>query len=180
VRENGGQYTHAAVWAAMAFAALGDARRAWELLALINPANHTRTPSGAATYKTEPYAVAADIYSLAPHTGRGGWTWYTGSAGWLYRLVVESLLGMNLEPGKLRFAPCLPQEWKTFSMSYRYRDTTYAIIVLQVAADRAATADGITVTLDGIRQIDNSIALTNDGRAHAVELTINYISKRVD
>ncbi len=97
VRENGGQYTHAAIWAAMAFAALGDRQRAWELFAMINPVNHARSPEAMATYKVEPYVVAADVYAVAPHTGRGGWTWYTGSAGWLYRLIVESLLGLRLE-----------------------------------------------------------------------------------
>ena len=99
VRENGGQYTHAAVWAAMAFAALGDARRAWELLRLINPLNHVADAAKpSARYKVEPYVVAADVYAVAPHTGRGGWTWYTGSAGWMYRLIVESLLGLRRRP----------------------------------------------------------------------------------
>jgi cellobiose phosphorylase len=110
VRENGGQYTHGAIWAAMAFAALGDNARAWELTQMINPLNHARTPEGVAIYKVEPYVVAADVYALAPHTGRGGWTWYTGSAGWMYRLVVESLLGLKLEGASLRFAPCMPLE----------------------------------------------------------------------
>ena len=103
VRENGGQYTHGAIWTAMAFAALGDGARAWELTAMINPVNHARTPERSATYKVEPYVVAADVYALAPHTGRGGWTWYTGSAGWMYRLVVESLLGLKLEVGSTSF-----------------------------------------------------------------------------
>ncbi len=135
VRENGGQYTHAAIWAAMAFAALGDSRRAWELLAMINPVNHARSPEGIATYKVEPYVVAADVYALSPHTGRGGWTWYTGSAGWMYRLIVESLLGLRLEVDKLRFAPCLPADWKTFKVHYRYRETVYHIAVLQTPAE---------------------------------------------
>ena len=95
MRENGGQYTHGAIWAAMAFAALGDSRRAWELLGMINPVNHSKSPEGIAIYKVEPYVVAADVYALPPHTGRGGWTWYTGSAGWMYRLIVESLLGLS-------------------------------------------------------------------------------------
>src|SRR5205823_6277966 len=103
VRENGGQYTHSAIWTAMAFAALGDSARAWELTAMINPINHARTPMDTATYKVEPYVIAADVYALAPHVGRGGWTWYTGSAGWMYRLVVESLLGLTLEIDRLRF-----------------------------------------------------------------------------
>ncbi|MBP2672184.1 MAG: glycosyltransferase, partial [candidate division NC10 bacterium] len=111
VRENGGQYTHGAIWAAMAFAAMGDNRRAWELMAMLNPVRHANSPEGMATYKVEPYVVAADIYALAPHTGRGGWTWYTGSAGWMYRLIVESLLGLTLDAGRLRFAPCLPADW---------------------------------------------------------------------
>ena len=129
VRENGGQYTHAAVWAAMAFAALGDAERAWELF------DHDRSgqscagsPDSIAIYKTEPYVIAADVYALAPHTGRGGWTWYTGSAGWMYRLLVESLLGLRLEGDKLRIAPCLPVAWTTFKMQ------------LPVSRDRSITS----------------------------------------
>src|SRR5438270_3351512 len=101
VRENGGQYTHAAIWTAMAFAALGDSRRAWELLALINPVNHAATPEAIAVYKVEPYVIAADVYALSPHTGRGGWTWYTGSAGWMYRLIIESLLGLDRKSTRL-------------------------------------------------------------------------------
>src|ERR1041384_5720620 len=114
VRENGGQYTHAAVWAAMAFAQLGDARRAWEIFAMINPVNHTRSAAALATYKVEPYVMAADVYAAAPHTGRGGWTWYTGSAGWMYRLALESLLGLSREGARLRVAPCLPAGWPGF------------------------------------------------------------------
>ena len=131
VRENGGQYTHGAIWAAMAFAAFGDSRRAWELLGMIDPVNHARSPEATATYKVEPYVVSADVYALPPHTGRGGWTWYTGSAGWMYRLIVESLLGLRLEVDKLRIAPCLPADWETFSMHYRYRETAYHIAVVQ-------------------------------------------------
>ena len=134
VRENGGQYTHAAMWASAAFAALGDSRRAWELFDMINPVNHSRSPEGTTTYKVEPYVVAADVYALPPHTGRGGWTWYTGSAGWMYRLIVESLLGLRLEVDKLRFAPCLPPEWKVFKLHYRYRETVYHIAVTQTVA----------------------------------------------
>jgi hypothetical protein len=97
VRENGGQYTHAAIWSAMAFAAMGENERAWELFTLLNPVRHGGTSEQIATYKVEPYVVAADVYAVAPHTGRGGWTWYTGSASWMYRLLVETLLGVNLE-----------------------------------------------------------------------------------
>ena len=168
VRENGGQYTHAAIWAAMAFAALDDSRRAWELLAMINPVNHARSPEGMATYKVEPYVVAADVYALSPHEGRGGWTWYTGSAGWMYRLIVESLLGLRLEVDKLRFAPCLPAEWKTFKVYYRYRETVYEIAVLQKLAEVGEPS----VTVDGIGQHDNAIPLVDDRRNHSVEVVI--------
>ena len=134
VRENGGQYTHGAIWAAMAFAALGDRERAWELMTMINPVNHAATPEGVATYKAEPYVIAADVYAVAPHTGRGGWSWYTGSAGWMYRLIVESLLGVTLEGQRLRFAPCLPADWIAFTMHYRHGETTYDIAIRQAPA----------------------------------------------
>jgi cellobiose phosphorylase len=108
VRENGGQYTHAAVWLVMAFAMLGENQKAWELFGLINPINHGSSAREIAVYKTEPYVAAADVYTADRHVGRGGWTWYTGSAGWMYRLLIESFLGIRLEAGKLRFEPCLP------------------------------------------------------------------------
>ena len=168
VRENGGQYTHAAIWAAMAFAALGDSRRAWELLAMINPVNHAASPSAVATYGVEPYVVAADVYALAPHIGRGGWTWYTGSAGWMYRLIVESLLGLRLEVDKLRFAPCLPEDWTEFKIHYRYRETMYHIAVLQTAAEEA----GMTVTVDGVQRDDHAIPLVDDRQEHSAEVRI--------
>ena len=108
MRENGGQYTHGAIWTAMAFALMGENERAWELFALLNPVHHGGTPEQIATYKVEPYVVAADVYAVAPHTGRGGWTWYTGSAGWMYRLLVETLLGVKLEGDQLRLTPRFP------------------------------------------------------------------------
>jgi cyclic beta-1,2-glucan synthetase len=166
VRENGGQYTHGAIWAAMAFAALGDRRRAWELFAMINPVNHARTQDGVATYRVEPYVVAADVYACPPHTGRGGWTWYTGSAAWLYRLIVESLLGLKLEKDRLRFEPCLPADWKGFRVHYRYRETVYHINVLQTPAGDGGTS----VTVDGVERQDGRIPLVDDQREHAVEV----------
>jgi cyclic beta-1,2-glucan synthetase len=168
VRENGGQYTHAAIWAAMAFARLGDNRRAWELFAMINPVNHARSTEESATYKVEPYVVAADVYAVSPHTGRGGWTWYTGSAAWMYRLITESLLGLRLEGDKLRIAPCLPSDWKGFKMHYRYRETVYHINVLQMNADQGE----MSVTVDGVQRPDKAIALIDDHREHAVEVRI--------
>jgi cyclic beta-1,2-glucan glucanotransferase len=168
VRENGGQYTHGAIWAAMAFAALGDSRRAWELLAMINPVNHARSPEAMTTYKVEPYVVSADVYALSPHTGRGGWTWYTGSAGWMYRLIVESLLGLRLEVDKLHVAPCLPADWKAFKVHYRYRETVYHIDVLQTAEDKARGS----VTVDGVERHDRAIPLVDDRQEHSVEVRI--------
>jgi len=165
VRENGGQYTHAAIWAVMAFAALGDRGRAWELLGMINPVNHAASPAGVATYKGEPYVVAADVYAVPPHTGRGGWTWYTGSAGWMHTLILESLLGLRREGETLRFAPCLPAGWESFTMHYRYRETVYHIAVLQ-AGDARATG----VTVDGVVQAGRSIPLVDDHQEHSVEV----------
>jgi len=169
VRENGGQYTHGAIWTVMAFAALGDSRRAWELFDMINPVNHASSEAAIATYKVEPYVVAADVYAVAPHTGRGGWTWYTGSAGWLYRLIVESLLGLRLEVDKLRFAPCLPADWETFKLHYRYRETVYHIIVVQTHAADTKTS----VTVDGVEQPDEAVPLVDDRLEHAVEVRIH-------
>ena len=168
VRENGGQYTHAAIWAAMAFARLGDNRRAWELFTMINPVNHARSPEEIATYKVEPYVVAADVYAVPPHTGRGGWTWYTGSAAWMYRLIVESLLGLRLEVDKLRFTPCLPADWEGFKMHYRYRETVYHIAVLQTPAGNGE----MRVTVDGVEQHDKTIPLVDDHQEHSVEVRI--------
>jgi cellobiose phosphorylase len=165
-RENGGQYTQAAIWAAMAFAALGDNRRAWELFDMINPVNHARSPEAIDTYKVEPYVVAADVYALSPHIGRGGWTWYTGSAGWMYRLILESLLGLRLEVDKLHVAPCMPADWQYFKVHYRYRETVYHITVTQ--ACNATAAAGVTV--DGIQQNDTAIPLVDDRQEHTVEV----------
>ena len=154
MRENGGQYTHAAIWAAMAFAALGDSRRAWELFDHDQPGEPRGSPEAIATYKVEPYVVAADVYALSPHTGRGGWTWYTGSAGWMYRLIVESLLGLRLEVDKLRFAPCLPADWRrVHRVHYRYRETVYHIAVLQPSAGTGEMG----VTVDGVEQEDKTM-----------------------
>ncbi|MHB1012436.1 MAG: GH36-type glycosyl hydrolase domain-containing protein, partial [Desulfobacteria bacterium] len=168
VRENGGQYTHGAIWAAMAFAALGDGRRAWELLGMINPVTHSKSPEGIAVYKVEPYVVAADVYAFPPHTGRGGWTWYTGSAGWMYRLIVESLLGLTLEVDKLHFSPCLPLEWKGFKVYYRYRETDYEIDVRR----QHEGEDRTIVTVDGMELQDEAIPLVDDRRNHSVEIVL--------
>ncbi len=168
VRENGGQYTHAAVWAAMAFARMGDARRAWELFELINPVNHGRTAGETAVYKVEPYVVAADVYGVPPHMGRGGWTWYTGSAAWMYRLMVESLLGLRLEVDRLRFTPRLPEHWQGYTMHYRHRETVYHIQVLRAPAE----GGGLRVSLDGALQADGGIPLADDRQEHWAEVLV--------
>ena len=167
VRENGGQYTHAAIWAAMAFATLGDNRRAWELANMINPAARASSPQGMAAYKAEPYVMAADVYAVAPHTGRGGWTWYTGSAGWMYRLILESLLGVRLEVDKLHIEPCLPEDWPTFTLHYRYRATVYRIAVARTGGDGE-----MRVLVDGIAQQRPVISLLDDRQAHVVEIKL--------
>lgn len=168
VRENGGQYTHAAIWTVMAFAKLGDHRRAWELMAMINPIQHGSTPSSIATYKVEPYVVAADVYAVEPHTGRGGWTWYTGSASWMYRLMTESLLGLHLEVDQLRFTPCLPAHWKSYKVHYRFRETFYHITITQPNPGNRVNR----VTIDGVDQPDLRIQLHDDHGDHHVEVEL--------
>jgi cyclic beta-1,2-glucan synthetase len=169
VRENGGQYTHGAIWTAMAFATIGDGERAWELFSLLNPVHHGGTPEKIATYKVEPYVVAADVYAVAPHTGRGGWTWYTGSAGWMYRLLVDSLLGLNLEDEHLRLAPHLPKAWDSFKVHYRYRQTVYHITISRIVGTSAATA---LLTLDGNEISGTSLPLRDDHHEHYAELKV--------
>ena len=173
VRENGGQYTHGAIWAAMAFAALGDSRRAWELTTMINPVNHASSAQAMATYKVEPYVIAADVYALSPHTSRGGWSWYTGSAGWMYRLIVESLLGLRLDVNKLHFEPCLPADWQGFTMHYRYRNTVYHIAILQTRAGDAEQTGKMSVTVDGVARTDQAVPLVDDRQEHSVEVRIH-------
>ena len=169
VRENGGQYTHGAVWTAMASALMGENERAWELFGMLNPIRHGSTAPQIAIYKVEPYVVAADVYSVAPHEGRGGWTWYTGAAGWMYRFLLETLLGANLEGGQLRLAPRLPKAWTGFKMHYRYRQTVYHIAITRLPADVAAA---VRLRIDGQEIPGNSIPLQDDRREHAVELAV--------
>ncbi|MDQ6680386.1 MAG: hypothetical protein M3Y67_05410, partial [Pseudomonadota bacterium] len=172
VRENGGQYTHGAIWTAMAFAALGDCERAWSVLRMINPVHHGAKPDGVARYKVEPYVMAADVYSVAPHTGRGGWSWYTGSAGWMYRLIIESLLGIGLETSgdgaRLVFTPCLPAEWPGYTLEYRYRETPYSIEVVQAGG----ATDRIEVHVDGVLQDQGAAPLLDDGHPHRVHVRL--------
>jgi cellobiose phosphorylase len=169
VRENGGQYTHGAIWTVMAFAAMGDAKRAWELFALINPVTHADAAQAVALYRVEPYVVAADVYAVAPHTGRGGWTWYTGSAGWMYRLITESLLGLHLDTDKLHFTPCLPAAWTSFKIHYRYRETVYHITIL----NRGGGSTVQRVLLDGNDQPQKNMQLVDDRNVHYAEVELS-------
>ncbi|TCP03443.1 cellobiose phosphorylase [Rubrivivax gelatinosus] len=168
VRENGGQYTHGAVWVAMAWAALGEAERAWAIVDLVNPLHHTGDAGQVAVYKVEPYVMAADVYSIAPHGGRGGWTWYTGSAGWMYRLVLESLLGLTLQVdergARLDLRPCIPASWPGFTVDYRRHETRYRIEVTR------GRQPGLT--LDGQALEGASLPLADDGLGHEVVLTL--------
>jgi cellobiose phosphorylase len=166
VRENGGQYTHAAVWMVMAFAKLGDRYHTWELLNMINPINHGTSAADVATYKVEPYVMAADVYGVHPHTGRGGWTWYTGSAGWMYQLILSSFLGMRREGNKLWFEPCVPEDWQTFSIKYRFGTSWYEIELRQAAP----SIDQVKVVVDQQEQPDQVITLVDDGKTHAVTI----------
>jgi cyclic beta-1,2-glucan synthetase len=166
IRENGGQYTHAAIWVVMASALLGDNDRAWELFALLNPINHGSTAVQINTYKVEPYVVAADVYAVAPHTGRGGWTWYTGSAGWMYRLLIETLLGLRLEGDRLRLTSRLPKHWPSCRIDYRYRQTLYHIHISRLVDGLSGTGQTF---LDGKELTDNLIPLVDDHREHSVE-----------
>jgi len=180
VRENGGQYTHAAIWATTAFAMLGDKERAWELFAMLNPINHGSQPEQIECYKVEPYVMCADIYGAPPHTGRGGWTWYTGAAGWMYRLSVETLLGLQLEADRLSLTPCIPDDWQTYKIHYRYRETVYHITVNRVVEQPEhmirVTLDGTVVDgagVDGARRPHGLIPLVDDHREHYVEVELS-------
>ena len=163
IRENGGQYTHAAVWATLAFAALGDADRAWELFAMLAPMHHGAGATDIATYKVEPYVVAGDVYAFPPHAGRGGWTWYTGSAGWMYQLLVEALLGLERRGNQLRVRPLLPRDWRAFEMRYRFGESTY-----DIAVRAAPSIEAAQLTLDTVVMRDGVVALLDDGKTHAV------------
>ncbi len=168
IRENGGQYTHAAIWTVIALAMQGKAERAFEVFDMLNPVRRTTTRADVQRYKVEPYAVAADVYSEAPHAGRGGWTWYTGSAGWLYRAGLEYILGFRVRENKLTIAPCVPAEWPGFSVRYKYRGTPYEITV-----DRKASPDALAqLTVDGQMQAAgrNVVELVDDGRTHTVHV----------
>lgn len=161
VRENGGQYTHAAIWTAMAFAALGDTDKAWDLTRMISPLSHSLTPEDTAKYRVEPYVIAADVYAVSPHTGLGGWTWYTGSAAWMYRLVVESLLGMSMQGEFISFDPRLPSRWNEYKLRYCYRNTYYNFHMVRGGSkggqELQIVADGTPIAGSRFKLIDDLV-----------------------
>ncbi|EIV99663.1 LOW QUALITY PROTEIN: cellobiose phosphorylase [Thermoanaerobacter siderophilus SR4] len=165
VRENGGQYTHAAAWVILAFAELGEGDRAWQLYNMINPINHTRTPIECMKYKVEPYVIAADVYAVEPHVGRGGWTWYTGAAGWMYRIAIENLLGLKKYGEKLIIDPCIPKNWDKYVIEYNYKNTKYLIDVRNPNGVNKGVKE---VYIDGELVTDKTIDLTKKGNSHQV------------
>ena len=175
IRENGGQYTHAATWSVLAFARLGQGDKAMELYSLLNPVNRTTTRAAVHRYKVEPYVVAADVYSVAPHAGRGGWTWYTGSAAWMYRAGLEGLLGFRLQGSQLQLAPCIPAHWPGFEIVFRYRTARYEISVENPDGRQRRRASGVvSMELDGqpLPAGAASIPLVDDGATHHLHLVL--------
>jgi cyclic beta-1,2-glucan synthetase len=174
VRENGGQYTHAAIWSVWAYAALGQGDRAQALYRLLNPVYHSDTPEKTVRYKTEPYSIAADVYSMSPHTGNGGWTGYTGSAGWMYRLGLEAILGISQAGTVLKINPCIPREWPGYKVTIRFGTTRYLISV----ENPQGVNQGIQrVLLDGKTLTDNNIPLSRDGGQHEVQVLLGGTMK---
>jgi cyclic beta-1,2-glucan synthetase len=168
VRENGAQYTHAALWTVLATALLGDGDRAFELYQMLNPLNHARTPEEVATYRVEPYVVAADVYTAEGRLGRGGWTWYTGSASWMYRVGLESILGFTKQGDTLELRPRVPRSWPGFTIEYRYGGTQYTIRVEQTDSGR----DREDIVLDGRVVQGAGIPLADDGGRHTVVVKV--------
>jgi cyclic beta-1,2-glucan synthetase len=167
IRENGGQYTHAALWSVLAFAMLGDGDKAGELFSMLNPINHASTRTAVQRYKVEPYVACADIYSTAPHIGRGGWTWYTGSGGWMYRVGLESILGFRLQGATLLIEPCVPKAWPGFEIAFRYRSSRYDIAVEN---PNGVSRGVVRAELDGeaLPGPQARIPLADDGATHHV------------
>jgi cyclic beta-1,2-glucan synthetase len=173
VRENGGQYTHAALWLAQAFARLKQGTRAVELLEMINPVERTRSMEEVERYKGEPYAIAADIYRLDRQVGRCGWTWYTGSSGWMYRVWLEDVLGFKLQANQLAMDPAIPSHWPYYALSYRYRNTRYEIAVQN--PDNVSSGV-VSLELDGVSLSAKWIPLVDDGGVHQVRVRLGRVT----
>ena len=173
VRENGAQYTHAALWTVLAMTKLGDGDRAGELMRMLNPLSHARTPADADTYKVEPYVVAGDVYAVPGNEGRGGWTWYTGSASWSYRVALEGLLGFVKRGDCLLIDPCIPSEWDGFTLEYRYGATTYAI---EIRNPEHVSRGVSEVSVDDFPATDGGVTLVDDGLRHSVTVVLGQLT----
>jgi cyclic beta-1,2-glucan synthetase len=171
IRENGGQYTHGAIWSALAFAALGEGDKAGELFSILNPINHASTRAGVHRYKVEPYVMPADVYAEPPHVGRGGWTWYTGSAGWMYQAGVEAILGFRLRGTTLVIDPCIPRAWPGYALDFRYHSARYEVVVEN---PQGVSRGVVSAELDG-RALEPgaaAIPLVDDGETHQVRVVL--------
>jgi cyclic beta-1,2-glucan synthetase len=175
VRENGGQYTHAAVWVAMAYAELGDGNRAFDIFKMLNPIFHSQDQAKASQYKIEPYVLAGDVYAGEESEGRGGWSWYTGSASWYYRAGLESILGFNLRGNKLKIIPCVPNDWKEYEISYLFGKSKYLI---EVKNPYCLNTGSTRIEMDGAIIQASEIELVDDGESHRVSFTIHDKSEK--
>jgi cyclic beta-1,2-glucan synthetase len=169
VRENGGQYTHGVLWTIQALTSLREGDRAGALLELLNPVYHASTPEGVQRYRVEPYVVAADVYGGSEHPGRGGWTWYTGSAGWMYRIALERVLGLRRSGKTLSLQPCIPSQWGQFELSYRYLSSSYRI---RVENPERVSYGVLRLELDGKAVRESYVRLVDDGKTHEVRVTL--------
>jgi cyclic beta-1,2-glucan synthetase len=170
IRENGGQYTHAALWSVIAFATLGEGDKAHGLFSLLNPITHASDRASADRYRVEPYVVAGDVYAEAGHVGRGGWTWYTGSAGWMYRAGLEWLLGFRLRGDTLLIDPCIPRSWPRFEIAFRYRSARYTLVVENPQGLSRAVS---SVTVDGADlSVGGPLKLADDGATHSIRVVL--------
>lgn len=178
VRENGGQYSHAAIWALMAFAKMGDREKVYELFSMIQPINHSLDTAAKDIYKVEPYVMAADVYANESHKGRGGWTWYTGSAGWMYQFILNALLGLERQANQLKFNPCFPSGWPSIEINYRFGKSHYNITVIQ-----DETLDISNWQIDDKKGTGETITLVDDEQDRIVTIRIAtnadvYVSKK--
>ena len=179
IRENGGQYTHGATWSIFAFAMLGQGDHAGELFDILNPIRHSGSAEALARYQVEPYVACADVYSVAPYIGRGGWTWYTGSAGWLYRAGLEAIMGFQLQGEQLLLSPCIPKFWSGYDIVYRHRGKPGTVTCYQIAVENPSSVHRgiVLMELDGVAQANSTnhsarIALSNDGWTHHVRIVL--------
>jgi cyclic beta-1,2-glucan synthetase len=169
VRENGGQYTHAALWLLIAYGMLGEGDQAGDLMSLLNPISHSSTRAGMHRYKVEPFVVAADVYSMPPHVGRGGWTWYTGSAGWMYQAAIGTILGFQLRGERFEINPCIPKAWREYEISFRTGSTLYRI---RVENPNGVCRGIASLEVDGIAQSASAINIVDDGQSHLVRVVL--------